>query len=218
MLAQQQKVADEGLALADRAWTQLSPHFPGRPHGPITIVVVEVTSEYEAIQPAPMTRGFATFGGTRIYLRGDSVDQEVVTHELTHILFGLNVRPGLAIPDWFNEGLAQYTSGAPEATMQLIYSNGTGRLLTLQQLDRVDALQSPDRDLATTEGLAVVRFLADRYGDTRLWDLVAQLRTSRTFEEGLLHTFGRTDLQLNEEWVRTRSDVTASSRRSCSRR
>jgi hypothetical protein len=201
VLAQHQKVADNGLALAEHAWTLLTPHFPGRPHGPITIVIVESQTEYEAIQPAPMTRGFATFGGTRIYLRGDSVDQEVVTHELMHILFGLNVRPGVPIPDWFNEGLAQYASGAPEATMQLIYDRSSGRILTLQQLGAVDALQSPDRDLATTEGLAVVRFLTDKYGESQLWNLVGSLRTSSTFEQALLQTYGRTDLQLNETWM-----------------
>jgi Peptidase MA superfamily len=201
VLAQHQQVADDGLALAEHAWTLLAPHFPDRPPGPITIVIVENPAEYEVIQPAPMTRGFATFGGTRIYLRGDSVDQEVVTHELTHILFGLNVRPGVPIPDWFNEGLAQYASGAPESTIQLIYDRSAGRILTLQQLGAVDALQSPDRDLATTEGLAVVRFLADEYGGPRLWNLVGSLRTSSTFEQALLQTYGRTDLQLNETWM-----------------
>ena len=201
VLAQHQKIADAGLAMAERAWTLLLPHFPTHPQGQVTIVIVESAAEYEAIQPAPMTRGFATFGGTRIFLRGDSVDQEVVTHELTHILFGLNARPGLTIPDWFNEGLAQYTSGAPEATMQLIYDNSTDRLLPLQQLGAVDALQSPNRDLATTEGLAVVRFLVDQYGDARLWTLVGHLRTSRTFGQALLDTYGRTDLQLSDAWM-----------------
>jgi hypothetical protein len=199
--ARHQRVADAALALAEHAWSLLTPHFSQRPDGPVSIVIVESAAEYEAIQPAPMTRGFATFGGTRIFLRGDSVDQEVVTHELTHILFGLNVAPGLAIPDWFNEGLAQYTSRAPEATMQLIYDTSTNRLLTPQELGAVDALQGSNRDLATTEGLAVVGFLVDQYGDAKLWSLVDHLRTAKTFPQALLDTYGRTDLQLNATWM-----------------
>lgn len=196
-----QATADHTLLLAENAWRELAPRFLSLPRERIVIVVVEDADEYERIQPAPMTRGFATFGGNRIYLRGPDLDQEVVTHELAHILLGKNVRPGLAIPDWFNEGFAQYVSRSSGHRLEVFYSVASGRLLSIPELDRVDALAGPDRELATIEGLAVVEFLVARYGETALWDLVSRLSHARTFSQALHDTYGRTDLELSDEWL-----------------
>jgi hypothetical protein len=163
--------------------------------------VVEDEKEYDRIQPAPMTRGFATFGGNTMYLRGEQADGEVITHELTHILFGKIVRPGLQIPDWFNEGLAQHASGSHEPTLELIYRMNAGEILSLSALNEIDALQSSNRELATLQGLAVVRFLVTEFGENSLWELVDNLRYARTFNQALMETYGHTDLELNAKWM-----------------
>ncbi len=199
--ARHESVASSTLDKAERAWSQLAPHFGRLPKKPITIVVVEDSAEYEQIQPAPMTRGFATFGGRQIYLLGAQLDQEVVTHELAHILLGLNVRDGLDIPDWFNEGLAQYASGAQRPSLEFIYAATSGGFVPLPALDSIDALQGPNRDLATVEGLAVVGFLADTYGEPDLWRLVAHLATARSFGQALIDTYGRTDQEISRQWM-----------------
>ncbi|MHB8869224.1 MAG: peptidase MA family metallohydrolase [Thermoleophilia bacterium] len=201
-----ERTAQQTLALAENAWTTLAPRFPAIPREPVVIVVVEDPEEYERIQPASMTRGFATFGGNRIYLRGADLDQEVVTHELAHILLGKNVRPGLAIPDWFNEGFAQYVSGSDGHRLEIFYSHASGELLSIQELDRVDALAGPNRHLATIEGLAIIHFLVDEYGDEALWDLVSRFSHSRTFGQALLDTYGRSDLELNDDWLAYAAD------------
>lgn len=195
------ETARKTTALAEKAWETLAPRFPAVPEEPVVIVVAEDPAEYERIQPAPMTRGFATFGGNRIYLRGPDLDQEVVTHELAHIMLGKNVRPGLEIPDWFNEGFAQYVSNSAGHPLEIFYSRASGRLLSMQELDRVDALAGPDRELATIEGLAIVEFLVHEYGDEALWDLVSHFSHSRSFGQALLDTYGRSDLELNDEWL-----------------
>ncbi|MHB1345262.1 MAG: peptidase MA family metallohydrolase [Thermoleophilia bacterium] len=192
--------AQRTLALAENAWTTLAPRFPAIPREPVVIVVVEDPEEYERIQPASMTRGFATFGGNRIYLLGADLDQEVVTHELAHIMLGKNVRAGLAIPDWFNEGFAQYVSGSDSHRLEIFYSHASGELLSIQELDHVDALAGPNRHLATIEGLAIIEFLVDQYGDEALWDLVSHFSHSRTFSQALFDTYGRSDLELNDDW------------------
>ncbi|HZK48879.1 MAG TPA: hypothetical protein VFD74_04690, partial [Thermoleophilia bacterium] len=192
--------AEQTLTLAEHAWDLLAPHFEFLPSEPVTIVVVEDTAEYERIQPAAMTRGFATFGGDHIYLRGADLDQEVVTHELVHILLGKNIRRGLAVPDWFNEGFAQFMSGADSHRREVFYLAASGRLLPLPELDRLDALRGPDRELPTIQGLAVVGFFVDEYGRDRLWDLVSRLSHARTFSQALLDTYGRSDLELSHEW------------------
>ena len=199
--AHSQNVAQRTLTKAERAWTKLAPHFETLPNDPVVIVVVEDSKEYERIQPAPMTRGFATFGGRQVYLLGDQLDQEVVTHELVHILMGYNVAPNLRIPDWFNEGLAQYASGARRSSLGLLSWGDATEMLPLSTLDTVDALKGPLRELATVEGLAVVQFLVASYGEPALWELTARLGHAGSFNQALLDTYGRTNLQLNQEWM-----------------
>jgi hypothetical protein len=136
-----------------------------------------------------------------MYLRGEQADGEVVAHELTHIFLGKTVRPGLVIPDWFNEGLAQYAAGSAEPTLELIYRMSAGEILTLPALSEIDALQSTNRELATLQGLAVVRFLVDEFGEQRLWQLVDDLRYARTFNQALMDAYGYTDLELSDRWM-----------------
>ncbi len=198
--AQKETTAKSTLAKAERAWQTLAPHFP-TPPGRISIAVIEDPKLYAQIQPAPMTRGFATFGGTRIVLSGDQLDQEVVTHELAHILLGLNVSPGLSLPDWFNEGFAQFASGARPDALQMMYYANQGDLLSLPQLNKVDALHSPNRELATLQGLAVVDFLVHTYGQERFWELVRSLRTADSLNQAMQSTYGLTDLQLDKRWA-----------------
>jgi hypothetical protein len=193
--------ADQAVDYAERAWDALAPHFEVLPYAPVTVVVVEDQDEYERIQPAEMTRGFATFGGNSIYLSGEDLDQEVVTHEVAHILLGKNVLPALAIPDWFNEGLAQFVSHAGGRDDEVFYLVASGRLLSLPELSRVDALRGPDRELATVFGLAIVRFLVGEYGEDALWDLVARLSHSPSFEQALFETYGQSDLELSDRWL-----------------
>jgi hypothetical protein len=194
------RTAERALTLAEQSWDALAGRFELVPVEPVTIVVVENAAEYERIQPAEMTRGFATFGGNSIYLKGSDLDQEVVTHEMAHILLGKNVRRGLAIPDWFNEGFAQFVSHADGRSDEVFFLVASGRLLTLPELDRVDALRGPDRELATVFGLAIVRFLVEEYGQDALWRLVDRLSRTPSFNQALFDTYGRTDLELSEEW------------------
>lgn len=195
------EIAVKTLAMAERAWEQLRPRFRDGPTQPVEIFVVEDDAEYERIQPAAMTRGFATFRGNRIYLRGTDLDQEVVTHEMAHILLGANVQAGLRIPDWFNEGFAQFVSGADDHTIEVLYMVTSERVLGFSALGKIDALNGSDRDVATIQGLAVVRFLADRYGEERLWALVTGLADATDFNVALLETYGRSDLELSQDWV-----------------
>ncbi len=200
------EMAAKTLAMAERAWNRLRPRFQNSPTEPVEVFVVEDDAEYERIQPASMTRGFATFGGNRIYLRGSDLDQEVVTHEMAHILLGANVPPGLRIPDWFNEGFAQFVSGADDHTIEVLYMVTSDRVLGFSALAKIDALRGPDRDVATIQGFAVVRFLADRYGEEQLWALVTRLSHATDFDQALVDTYERSDLQLSEDWLAYASD------------
>ncbi|HZJ02528.1 MAG TPA: peptidase MA family metallohydrolase [Thermoleophilia bacterium] len=198
--------AEEVLRLAENGWAQVEPLFRTSPPEQVIIFVL-VDSEYDSIQPAPMTRGFATYGGHRIYLKSSSTDQEVVTHELTHIFLGHEVRSGLDVPDWFNEGLAQYVSGARAPTLQLIYEMSSGNMLSLQELGKVDALHDGNRQIASVEGLAIVQFLVQDFGEARLWRLLGQLSEASSFDEALASTYGYSNLELSQRWMAYADDA-----------
>lgn len=198
--AHTEETAQQTLRLAENAWDQLAPRFRHTPAEGIIIVVVEDDEEYDTIEPIPRTQGFATYGGNRIYLRGSKLTQETATHELAHILLGANVRPGVQVPDWFNEGLAQYVSGADGSDLSLFYAYQAGDFLPLSELSRVDALHGPDREMATIQGLAIVSFLVSRHGEARLWNLVARLGRAPSFERALHDTYDTTQPELNADW------------------
>ncbi|GAB4247994.1 MAG: hypothetical protein Kow00129_08680 [Thermoleophilia bacterium] len=204
--APNEEQAAEVLSMAQEAWRLLDPHFDATPPEQVKIYVLQ-DQEYELLEPAPMTRGFATFGGNRIYLRASQADQEVVTHELVHIFLGHTVRPGIEIPDWFNEGLAQYASGAKTQTLALIFEASAGNLLSLSELKRIDSLNDANRQLASTQGLAVVRFLVSEFGEEKLWELVDNLSVARTFEQALFVTYGYTDLEMDHQWSAFAADA-----------
>ncbi len=198
--------AEEVLRLAEDGWARVDRIFETSPPEQVLIFVLP-DSEYDRIQPAPMTRGFATYGGYRIYLKSGSVDQEVVTHELTHIFLGHEVRSGLEVPDWFNEGLAQYVSGARAPTLQLIYEMSAGNMLSLEELGKVDALHDGNRQIASVEGLAIVQFLVQDFGEDRLWQLLARLGDASSFEDALTSTYGYSNLELNQRWMAYADDA-----------
>ena len=198
--------AEEVLRLAEHGWTQVDQLFETSPPEQVIIFVL-ADSEYDSIEPAPMTRGFATYGGHRIYLKSGSVDQEVVTHELTHIFLGHEVRSGLDVPDWFNEGLAQYVSGARAPTLQLIYEMSAGNMLSLEELGKVDALHDGNRQIASLEGLAIVQFLVQDFGEARLWQLLGRLGEAPSFEDALASTYGYSNLELNQRWLAYADDA-----------
>ena len=116
-------------------------------------------------------------------------------------MLGKNVRPGLDIPDWFNEGFAQFVSRGDQHDREIFYLVATGKLLPLPELDHIDALHGPNREFPTIQGLAVVQFLVHEYGQDKLWDLVGSLSHSRTFSQALLDTYGRSDLELSDQWL-----------------
>src|SRR5665648_89506 len=198
--------AEEVLRLAEDGWAQVEQLFETSPPEQVIIFVL-ADSEYDSIEPAPMTRGFATYGGHRIYLKSSSVDQEVVTHELTHIFLGHEVRSGLEVPDWFNEGLAQYVSGARAPTLQLIYEMSAGNMLSLEELGKVDALHDGNRQIASVEGLAIVQFLVQDFGETRLWQLLGRLSEASSFEDAMASTYGYSNLELNQRWMAYADDA-----------
>lgn len=139
------------------------------------------------IYPAPRTRGWE--------------EDRVIRHEWAHV--GLHqALPGLRIPRWFNEGYAEWASGAWTAQegWRLRVAMAMGRLPPLDSL----ALAWP-RDRASAElsyllAASAVEFLVDRSGERGIEVLLERWVSEQGFEAAVRRTYGLTGSQLEEDW------------------
>ena len=139
------------------------------------------------IYPAERTRGWD--------------EPRVVRHEWAHIALH-QALPGLRIPRWFNEGYAEWASGAwtAEEGWRLRVAMAMGRLPPLDSL----ALEWP-RDRASAElsyvlAASAVEFLVDRSGERGIRVLLERWAEEQSFEAAIRGTYGLTGSQLEEDW------------------
>jgi len=141
------------------------------------------------IYPAERTRGWD--------------EPRVVRHEWAHVALH-QALPGLRIPRWFNEGYAEWASGAwtAEEGWRLRVAMAMGRLPPLDSL----ALEWP-RDRASAElsyllAASAVEFLVDRSGERGIRVLLERWAAEESFEAAIRGTYGLTGSQLEEDWRR----------------
>ncbi|HGY55408.1 MAG TPA: hypothetical protein ENK44_06900 [Caldithrix abyssi] len=91
---------------------------------------------------------------------------EVLLHELVHIYFAERFPPG-RVPNWLNEGLAQYLSGK-RLTLQdkvfLAQSMSAKKLIGLDGLDTLLTFSRPRARLAYIEALSAVEYFIQDFG------------------------------------------------------
>jgi len=139
------------------------------------------------IYPAERTRGWD--------------EPRVVRHEWAHVALH-QALPGLRIPRWFNEGYAEWASGAwtAEEGWRLRVAMAMGRLPPLDSL----ALEWPrDRasaDLSYLLAASAVEFLVDRSGERGIRVLMDRWAAEQSFEAAIRGTYGLTGSQLEEDW------------------
>lgn len=141
------------------------------------------------VYPAPRTRGWD--------------EARVVRHEWAHLgLF--QAVPGLRIPRWFNEGYAEWASGAwnAEEGWRLRVALATGRLPPLDSLALSWPRDRASADLAYLLAASAVEFLVDRSGERGVEILLARWNREGSFESAVRGTYGLTGSQLEEAWRR----------------
>ena len=106
-----------------------------------------------------------------------------MTHEFTHLVFD-HITKG-NYPRWFTEGLAQYAEYRINGYEWLTNTNSLTRpLYTMAELDaQFDDLQN--QSLAYRQSFAAVRYIAEVHGDSKLQQVVDQLRAGRKFPQAV---------------------------------
>ncbi len=125
-------------------------------------------------------------------LRGTKSLEQIVAHELSHVLLGQRLR-GHRPPTWFVEGVAQWQSGewGLTDTLALVQAASIGRILPLSQLTRQFPRGGRPAELAYRISLQAVaeidRRLRDRGG---LRVLIDRLATGERFDQAFEELVG----------------------------
>jgi Tol biopolymer transport system component len=131
--------------------------------------------------------------------------RHVLYHELTHVFMFDIVYGGLVesvirqaymnpIPLWFTEGLAEYVSQGwdPEAEMILRDQTVSDLVIPLPYLS--------GGYLVYKEGQSVLNFIAERYGEPKIEEIVKSVAKTRNLERALRETIGLSTQELSDEW------------------
>jgi len=130
----------------------------------------------------------------------------VIRHELVHVvindmIYGGNVqsiisgRVRLSIPDWMNEGLAEYISYGWTAQTDLIM-----RDIALNS--NIPNIEQLDYYLAYQGGNSVYRFIAEKYGIEKIGQIWAQMKSKGSADRGLKAAVGMDMKELTDKWHR----------------
>ncbi len=134
--------------------------------------------------------------------------ERVTIHELTHafqfdVLYGTG--PGALLskayqvqfPLWFAEGMAQFQSKEWDAESDMILRDVTinEKLVPIQHLEYLYGSY-----LVYVEGESILRFIEEKYGTKKIFELFHQLKTQRTMAKAMREIFGLTVAEFDQEW------------------
>jgi len=214
------EITNFAAEVAEEAYKELSRKLNYSPeeNNPIVIITYQSHNDFEQTNvsgssPSESTGGFTEFLKNRIVVpfEGDHEKfRHVIHHELTHaiyldLLFGQGfgaIVSGLSqarIPLWFTEGLAEFESRKgldPETEMILRDAVLNDILPEIRELDYAGYLG------AYKCGQSVLYWIAWRYGDEKIGELLHHLKRLRDFDRALKAAIGIDQKELSKRWRR----------------
>ena len=130
--------------------------------------------------------------------------RHVVHHELVHavmndMFYGGSVQNiisnnvNIRVPLWFSEGLAEYLSLGWDTNTDMFIRDAA----TSEYLPDIEELGGY---FAYRGGQSVFSYIAKKYGDEKIGELLNKIKSKGNFEEGFKSTLGLTVEELNERW------------------
>jgi hypothetical protein len=209
-----QQLAEHGAHFAEEAYEELQNKFNfSLTHRPPLIFY----SSNLHFKQTNITPGFIPdgVGGFFEFLKGRVVIpangnihhfRRVIRHELVHVFTYSRVLrvvrdhripPDRFLPLWFTEGLAEYWSGEPDHSHEMVMRDAmfSNYFVSLENMYRVYG-----SFLMYKEGEALCRFLAETYGEEKLLQLIENFWKDRDFRKVLEITFKDDFRELDEQW------------------
>lgn len=133
----------------------------------------------------------------------DSQIEGIVSHEVTHLLVAqAGEGPGKRVPDWLNEGLAEFGNIQPGFSYDLAVLRAV-RTDTLYPLVQLANRPGDPEAVIVFYGHArqVVDFMIDTFGSQKMSDLLREFRDGDlNFEDTLEEVYGHTLTEIDNMW------------------
>ncbi|MBM2825641.1 MAG: hypothetical protein HW402_1305 [Dehalococcoidales bacterium] len=159
-----------------------------------------------ATQTELLTQGQAHYEyGVLLVLAGDPQIDGIASHEITHMIFREATRGATSdLPAWLNEGMAEYANINPSSSYDTYLSAAVSanKLFRLRQLQSRPGV-SQETLLMYGQGRAVVRYLVDTYGESKIKQLFTAFRQGVPIDEALKKVYGFDQDGLDNAWRKT---------------
>ncbi len=205
-------IAEFTAEIAEQAYKRLKKDFRYNLVDRITMLIYNSHNDFEQTNvdlspPEESVGGFTEFFKNRVVLpyEGDwEKFRHVIHHELTHavmmqMMYGAGVQSiitGMARlrpPLWLIEGLAEYESRGwdTESDMYLRDAALNG------YVPNVDMLYG---FMAYKGGQSVLNYLAEKYGNEKIGELLGKVKVTKSMEKGLKESIGMDTKELTKKW------------------
>lgn len=136
-----------------------------------------------------------------VYSGGQGVTG-TTAHEFIHLLVGdATGRAYSQVPDWLNEGLAEYGDFSPDTDRDryLQWAISQGKLRPLWQQGNFSGTPE-DILIGYGQGLSVVSFMIETYGVDKMADLMRAIVTTLNIDAALMQVYGFDEYGLDVLW------------------
>jgi len=206
-------LAQETLSIMENGLTEFDAHLPAGKN-PIHVTICPTQ---EAFRRIAGQYGMARVGGIAKspqgiiivkapYLSPEGGDYRgTLRHELIHVLLSRNTEEAY-VPRWFDEGVAMVISKELrwESGLRIARMYATRRLIPYGELNFAFAPIGDEGVFgdAYAQALSMTRYIMERTGQDRFWELVLSLKTM-SFEKALPKYSGLTPGSLYDAWRRS---------------
>ncbi|MBI2830364.1 MAG: hypothetical protein HYX81_04305 [Chloroflexi bacterium] len=140
--------------------------------------------------------------GVLLMLGGDPQADGIASHEMTHMLVGEATKNAVInMPSWLNEGLAEYGNVNPGTS----YDAALAQAIAANRLPPLRSMQAqPGTSSAVIlfygQSRAVVKYLADTYGESKIKELFAAFNKRLQIDDALKAVYGFDQDGLDNAW------------------
>ena len=206
-------LARESLEILDKAVAEFGAHLPAG-NDPIRVTIcptIEVFRQFAGKYGMARVGGIAKSPQGVIvvkapYLLPSGQDYRgMLRHELIHVLLARNTEEAY-VPRWVDEGVAMVVSQELrwESSLRIARMYVRKRIIPYNELNFAFAPIGDEGVFgdAYAEALSMTRYVIDRIGEERFWELVRSMKTI-SFEEALHNEAGLTPGALYDGWRRS---------------
>lgn len=201
--------AQELMASAQQALARLAEDTGAYLERPVRLYIYASSQDLRGalIYPREWTGGqaFTKHGVIAIGIAQEELDwgRRAIMHELAHMVtHQMTFNPYTGLPTWLEEGLAMYAEGELEP----IYTAFLGEAIAEESLITVRSLASPfsarpeQAYLAYAQSYSLVKFLIDKYGQDKMFELLNTFEQGSGYDEALEKVYGFDMDGLNALW------------------